>query len=93
MPRCDMSLIHLSSLCGCGSSRLSLGLDYIFDNYGPPAARAWRDFVGDCLAEPAKAEEAARSQDDNNIRKDFFHYLFRYEDPDTGELVLSSKER
>lgn len=34
-------------------------------------------------------EKATEPQD---IRKDFFHYLFKYKDPDTGELVLSRNE-
>lgn len=70
------------------------GLDWVFDKYGPSAARAWRGFVRQCLQERTKVEEgiAEKAPEPQDVRKDFFHYLFKYKDPDTGKLVLSRNE-
>ncbi|KAI0128338.1 cytochrome P450 [Xylariales sp. AK1849] len=67
------------------------GLDWLFDKYGP---RVWRDFVGQCLDDRIRLEEAIMKNgtEPEDVRKDFFHYLFNYKNPDTGENILSRNE-
>jgi cytochrome P450 len=50
--------------------------------------------VGQCLKERTETEEAIaeKATEPQDVRKDFFYYLFNYKDPETGELVLSQNE-
>lgn len=60
----------------------------------PPALKNWEDFVEGCFSRRAKVEEdlKANPKPDSELRKDFFHYLFRAVDPETGKLGYTLDE-
>lgn len=53
----------------------------------PPAIRNWSDFVAGCLADRARVEQELEKipKPESEVRKDFFHWLFKAVDPVTGE--------
>ncbi|MCJ1441961.1 MAG: hypothetical protein MMC23_002453 [Stictis urceolatum] len=63
------------------------GLDWIFENTKPEPLKKWTLFVDGCLVRRTEAEEALQNNPDSKAasRKDFFHYLFKAVDPETGE--------
>lgn len=64
------------------------GLDSLLAVATPPPVKRWSDFVTKCLSERTQAEQEAQrrlaSDPDFEVRKDFFHYLFHAQDPQTG---------
>lgn len=50
--------------------------------------KKWGDFVTKCLSDRTQAEQEAQrrlvNDPDFEVRKDFFHYLFHAQDPQTG---------
>lgn len=64
------------------------GLDSLLAVATPPPVKRWGDFVTKCLSDRTKAEQEAQrrlaSDPDFEVRKDFFHYLFHAQDPQTG---------
>lgn len=60
----------------------------------PPALKNWEDFVEGCFSRRAKVEEDLKTSPkaDSEIRKDFFHYLFKAIDPETGKLGYTLDE-
>lgn len=64
------------------------GLDSLLAIASPPPVKKWGDFVTACLTERTRAEHEAQrrlaSDPDYEVRKDFFHYLFHAQDPQTG---------
>lgn len=65
------------------------GLDSLLAVATPPPVKRWGDFVTKCLADRTKAEQEAQrrlaNDPDFEVRKDFFHYLFHAQDPQTGK--------
>jgi cytochrome P450 len=53
----------------------------------PPAIKNWGTFIEDCLEKRTqKQQELEKSpKPEAEVRKDFFHWLFKAQDPDTGE--------
>lgn len=47
----------------------------------------WQDFVADCLAKRTiiEQEQEKNPKPDAEVRKDFFHFLFKAVDPETGK--------
>jgi cytochrome P450 len=63
------------------------GLDTLFESSVPEDLKSYAAFVESCLTERTKKEEQLQKEGSNeDARKDFFHYLFRVKDPETGEL-------
>ncbi|KAL1875164.1 hypothetical protein Daus18300_003232 [Diaporthe australafricana] len=65
------------------------GLDSLLAVATPPPVKRWGDFVTGCLADRTKEEQQAQmrlaNEPDFEVRKDFFHYLFHAQDPQTGK--------
>ncbi|RMJ10958.1 hypothetical protein CDV36_009408 [Fusarium kuroshium] len=57
------------------------GLNQLLAAAAPPALKNWQMFVEKCFAERARIEH----ESDGDGRKDFFHYLFKAVDPETGK--------
>ncbi|KUJ13243.1 benzoate 4-monooxygenase cytochrome P450 [Mollisia scopiformis] len=70
------------------------GLDNIFQHLTPKEVRDYYDFVDANVLERTKEEEEAqlKALDEENVRKDMFHYLFTAKNPETGEAALSPEE-
>ncbi|KAG8161257.1 hypothetical protein KVR01_009521 [Diaporthe batatas] len=66
------------------------GLDKLLELATPPALKRWESFVEKCLAERTREEQAREEQlqaglvAEGETRKDFFHYIYHAEDPETG---------
>lgn len=64
------------------------GLDSLLAVATPPPVKRWANFVTMCLSDRTKAEQEAQrrlaTDPDFEVRKDFFHYLFHAQDPQTG---------
>lgn len=82
--------ISMSPFAGLWAWLKPRGLDRLLEVASPPALKKWEGFVEDCLADRTKAEEDRERQlqaglvPEGEERKDFFHYLFHAEDPETG---------
>ncbi|KAF2733358.1 cytochrome P450 [Polyplosphaeria fusca] len=63
------------------------GLDWLMAVIAPPAIKSWQDFVDKCLADRTKVEQQLEvsPKPEGEVRKDFFHWLFKAVDPETGE--------
>jgi cytochrome P450 len=63
------------------------GLDQLMAVASPPAIKNWGLFVDDCLAKRTQKQQELESnpKPEAEVRKDFFHWLFKAQDPDTGE--------
>jgi cytochrome P450 len=73
------------------------GLDYLLEVTSPSGVLQWRRFVEKCLADRTQVEEdrvalQKRTGAEVEGRKDFFHYLFQANDPETGERGYSLDE-
>ncbi|KAL1854472.1 hypothetical protein Daus18300_011393 [Diaporthe australafricana] len=90
--------ISLSPFAGLWTWLKPRGLDWLLDVASPPALKKWEGFVEDCLADRTKAEEErdrrlqAGLEPEGEDRKDFFHYLFHAEDPETGTVGFPPHE-
>ncbi|KAL9010188.1 MAG: hypothetical protein Q9173_004851 [Seirophora scorigena] len=62
------------------------GLDKLLDVAAPKNVRAFIQFSDECLHRRLDEEKdtQAKGLDEDNHRKDMFHYLFRAKDPETG---------
>lgn len=62
------------------------GLDKLMAIATPPAIKNWTVFVDDCLASRTKKQQEVKEKPipEAEVRKDFFHWLFKAEDPETG---------
>lgn len=66
------------------------GLDKLLEAATPPALKKWERFVEDCLEERTKEEKERELQmqaghiPEGEGRRDFFHYIYHAEDPETG---------
>lgn len=85
-----MHPIALSPFAGFWAWLKPRGLDWLLEAATPPALKNWEVFVEKCLAERTKEEvERERKVEaghvpDEEVRKDFFHYMYHAEDPETG---------
>lgn len=63
------------------------GLDAAIMAFAPPAIKNWQVFVEQCLSSRAKAEQELERnpKPESEVRKDFFHWLFKAVDPETGK--------
>src|SRR4051812_43105614 len=63
------------------------GLDWLLTVASPAPVVAWQNFVDKCLADRTKIEQEleTKPKPENEVRKDFFYWLFRAVDPETGE--------
>ncbi|KAL2692250.1 hypothetical protein Neosp_002656 [[Neocosmospora] mangrovei] len=60
------------------------GLNQLLAAAAPPALKNWQSFVENCFAERARVEHSAEKSEGGG-RTDFFHYLFKAVDPETGK--------
>lgn len=63
------------------------GLDWLLSVASPPAVVQWQNFVDKCLADRTRVQNDLEKhpKPDNEVRKDFFYWLFKAEDPETGK--------
>ncbi|CBX94241.1 hypothetical protein IAQ61_006395 [Plenodomus lingam] len=63
------------------------GLDWLLSVASPSAVLQWQKFVENCLANRTQVqkEEEKNPKPDQETRKDFFYWLFKAEDPETGK--------
>jgi cytochrome P450 len=63
------------------------GLDKLLAVASPPVVVKWQDFVAKCLEERTimEQEQEKNPKPDAEVRKDFFHWLFKAVDPETGK--------
>lgn len=63
------------------------GLDKLIEIASPPSVTNWGNFVAGCLARRTKAEQELEQapKPESEARKDFFYWLFRAVDPETGK--------
>ncbi|PVH94268.1 cytochrome P450 [Periconia macrospinosa] len=63
------------------------GLDRLIEIASPPAVTNWGNFVATCLASRTKDQEETErlEKPEGEARKDFFYWLFKAVDPETGE--------
>lgn len=63
------------------------GLDWLLTVASPPAVVQWQDFVGKCLANRTRVQQDLEKhpKPDDEVRRDFFYWLFKAEDPETGK--------
>ncbi|KAF2649983.1 cytochrome P450 [Lophiostoma macrostomum CBS 122681] len=85
-----LELIHPIGFAPWGSFWIWMkprGLDALIAKYAPPAVKAWQGFVEDCLESRTKVEQELEKnpKPESEVRKDFFHWLFKAVDPETGE--------
>lgn len=90
-----MQLMHpiaMSPFAGLWAWLKPRGLDWLLEVATPPALKKWQTFVEECLTDRTREEEERDRQiqngglapEEGEDRKDFFHYLFHAEDPETG---------
>ncbi|KAJ4250327.1 hypothetical protein NW757_007160 [Fusarium falciforme] len=60
------------------------GLNQLLAAAAPPALKNWQTFVEKCFAERARVQYSAEKPEGGG-RTDFFHYLFKAVDPETGK--------
>ncbi|CAI6337189.1 unnamed protein product [Periconia digitata] len=63
------------------------GLDWLLEVASPPSVTNWGNFVAGCLARRTKVQEENEKLEkpDSEVRKDFFYWLFKAVDPETGK--------
>lgn len=63
------------------------GLDCLLAVASPPVVLKWQNFVAECLDKRSKVEQELEKnpKPEGEVRKDFFHWLFKAVDPETGE--------
>ncbi|KAM0426682.1 hypothetical protein ACHAPT_007998 [Fusarium lateritium] len=60
------------------------GLNQLLAAAAPPALKNWQTFVEKCFAERSRVEHTSEKLEGDG-RKDFFHYLLKAVDPETGK--------
>jgi cytochrome P450 len=85
-----LELLHPVGWSPMGSFYIWLkprGLDALMMTFAPPAIKNWQSFVEDCLDKRTKVEQELEKnpKPESEVRKDFFYWLFRAVDPETGE--------
>ncbi|KAL8920855.1 MAG: hypothetical protein Q9208_006027 [Pyrenodesmia sp. 3 TL-2023] len=70
------------------------GLDKVMEKITPANAQAYLKFTTGCLLNRLEEENAMQSKgrDEDDVRKDFFHYLFRAKDPESGGPGYTQQE-
>ncbi|KAF2848188.1 benzoate 4-monooxygenase cytochrome-like protein P450 [Plenodomus tracheiphilus IPT5] len=70
------------------------GLDWLLSVASPRAVVQWRNFVDKCLADRTQVQKDQENnpKPDQEARKDFFYWLFKAEDPETGRPGYSLDE-
>jgi cytochrome P450 len=70
------------------------GLDWLLSVASPEPVVKWQNFVDDCLAKRTKVQkdQELHPKPDNEVRKDFFYWLFKAEDPETGKPGYTTDE-
>ncbi|CAO2657794.1 Nn.00g039200.m01.CDS01 [Neocucurbitaria sp. VM-36] len=70
------------------------GLDWLISVASPPAVVQWQNFVDKCLADRSRVQQDLEKhpKPDNEVRKDFFYWLFKAEDPETGKCGYTLDE-
>ncbi|KAL8742622.1 MAG: hypothetical protein Q9184_008223 [Pyrenodesmia sp. 2 TL-2023] len=70
------------------------GLDMVMERATPAEVRAFLNFTAGCLQDRLDEEKAMQGKglDENNVRKDMFHYLFRAKDSETGGPGYTQQE-
>ncbi|KAH7089779.1 cytochrome P450 [Paraphoma chrysanthemicola] len=63
------------------------GLDRLLTVAVPPVVKEWQSFVAKCLDDRSKVEQEQEKnpKPEAEVRKDFFHWLFKAVDPETGK--------
>ncbi|KAF2108558.1 cytochrome P450 [Lophiotrema nucula] len=65
------------------------GLDWLMNVAAPSAVKNWQNFVDGCLADRTRVEQelekSTKPEAETVARKDFFHWLFKAVDPETGK--------
>ncbi|KAF2134348.1 benzoate 4-monooxygenase cytochrome-like protein P450 [Dothidotthia symphoricarpi CBS 119687] len=63
------------------------GLDWLLSVASPRAVVQWQTFVDNCLANRTLVQQDSERdpKPDSEVRKDFFYWLFKAEDPETGK--------
>jgi cytochrome P450 len=70
------------------------GIDWLMSIASPPPVVQWQSFVDKCLADRTQVQKdlVKSPKPDNEVRKDFFYWLFKAEDPETGKPGYSLDE-
>lgn len=70
------------------------GLNKLIELASPPVVVNWQNFVGQCLENRVRDEQELEKnpKPDGEIRRDFFHWLFKAVDPETGERGYDQNE-
>jgi len=70
------------------------GLDKLLEVASPPVVKKWQDFVEGCLEKRSAVEHELEKnpKPEGEVRKDFFHWLFKAVDPETGKRGYSEHE-
>jgi cytochrome P450 len=70
------------------------GLDWLMSVASPPVIVEWQTFVADCLAKRSavEKEQEENPKPESEVRKDFFHWLFKANDPETGQRGYDQDE-
>lgn len=93
-----MHPIAMSPFAGFWAWLKPRGLDWLLEAATPPALKEWESFVDECLIDRTKVEKERERQlqaglvPEGEDRKDFFHYLFHAEDPETGTRGFPAHE-
>ncbi|KAF1844724.1 benzoate 4-monooxygenase cytochrome-like protein P450 [Cucurbitaria berberidis CBS 394.84] len=85
-----LEIVHPIGWSPLGSAWIWLkprGLDWLLSVASPPAIVQWQNFVDKCLADRTRVQEdlERNPKPDNEVRKDFFYWLFKADDPETGK--------
>ncbi|PSN70556.1 benzoate 4-monooxygenase cytochrome-like protein P450 [Corynespora cassiicola Philippines] len=85
-----LEIIHPIGFSPLGSLWIWLkprGLDWLLARASPPPVLGWQKFVDKCLADRSKIEQdlVNNPKPESEVRKDFFYWLFKAVDPETGE--------
>lgn len=70
------------------------GLDWLLTVASPPAVVNWQKFVDNLLADRTRVEEELEKhpKPESEVRKDFFYWLFKAVDPETGKRGYTLNE-
>lgn len=67
-------------------------MDQLLALAAPPALKDWEEFVEGCFSRRANAEQYRKVKPESEVQRDFFYYLFRAIDPETGKLGYTLDE-
>lgn len=70
------------------------GLNKLLTVASPPVVVKWQDFVTQCLEDRSKDEQELEKnpKPEGKVRKDFFHWLYKAVDPETGKRGYDLEE-